>query len=158
MLLDVEAGWSHLPESSHDYCRNSSLSWVDLWTNQTNRSTQAPKAKNQAKLYEARAFQARHCEDAWLDVRSVQQIILDAMKHGAEVRQSHKEGGTHIRWIANRFVRIDYGDNPDKQAYESDEDFLEALFRFCQFDLQRSAGPKERSPLETWKLILRRLT
>jgi hypothetical protein len=57
----------------------------------------------------------------------------------------------------DHFVRSDYGDYPDLKEFMDEAEFLQMLWRFCQFDVTRSAGKRKLPELDVWKLILRRL-
>ncbi len=91
-------------------------------------------------------------------VEAVQSAIVEGMKRGGTYGTSHKEGGSNIFWRMDRFVRSDYGDYPDVRNFTTETEFLKMLWNFCQFDVTRNSGNRARSELETWKLILRRMS
>lgn len=54
-------------------------------------------------------------------MREIQEEILRAMHvEGARYSTSDKEGGTTLPFAQGRFMRIDYGESEQTQAFETD--------------------------------------
>lgn len=97
-------------------------------------------------------------DDAPLDsVAAVQRAIVAGMKRGGRFSSSHKEGGTHITWQYDRFVRSDYGDDPATASFTDEAAFLAMLWNFARWDATRYAPDGAFSDLDTWILTLRRM-
>jgi hypothetical protein len=54
-------------------------------------------------------------------------------------------------------VRSDYGDYPGLEEFTDDAEFLKMLRQFCDGDVTRNAGQEQRSEVDAWKLIWRRM-
>ena len=51
------------------------------------------------------------------EIAQIQRQILDALRAGASFSTCHKEGGTNLVFENGRFVRIDFGDCPDRVEF-----------------------------------------
>ena len=91
-------------------------------------------------------------------VSSIQQIIVERMKRGATFSTAHKEGGTILKWLDGRFIRSDYGENPDLIKFADETEFLKALRQFYDWDTSKALYPSKASDFDAWKLILRKLS
>lgn len=155
--LRVEASWAEHSADSHDYFRKTSDSWFSLWTRDL-MAANPPKADaGSADRYRKLAEAALTAEAQLDSVAAIQQAIITAVKDGGSYGTSHKEGGTNIFWRSGKFVRSDYGDYPDQQAFKDEMEFLKMLQQFCHWEVHRLAGQNKLSEFDTWKLILRRL-
>lgn len=156
-VLRAEAAWTHLAEMHHEYERRSSTSWFALWT----RDLAAVEADASDAVSRDRyaALRAAALEaDARLDsVDAGQRAIVAGMTRGGRYSTSHKEGGTNITWQHDRFVRSDYGDDPALETFTDEAAFLAMLWNFGRWDATRHARDGQRSELDTWVLILRRM-
>jgi hypothetical protein len=155
--LRVEASWAEQPANSHDYFRKTSDSWFSLWTRDL-MAANPPKAdagspERYRKLAEAALAAETHLDS----VAAIQQVIVAGVKGGGSYSTSHKEGGTNIFWRGGKFIRSDYGDDPDHKEFTDESEFLKMLQQFCHWDVNRLAGQYKLSEFDTWKLILRRL-
>lgn len=155
--LCVEASWADQPANSHDYFRKTSDSWFSLWTRDL-MAANPPKAdagspERYRKLAEAALAAETHLDS----VAAIQQAIIAGVKDGGSYSTSHKEGGTNIFWRGGKFIRSDYGDDPDHKEFTDEAEFLQMLRQFCHWNVSRQTGPEKLSDFDTWKLILRRL-
>ncbi len=155
--LRVEASWAEQPLKNHDYCRKTFDSWFKLWTRDLMAANppqpDAGSAERYRKLCDATLQAEAHLDS----VAAIQQTIVAEMKHGGSFGTSHKEGGTNIYWRSGRFIRSDYGENPDQKEFTDEAEFLKMLHQFCHWDAARHAGPNKLSEFDTWKLILRQM-
>lgn len=156
--LRTEASWADSDPKHHDYFRKTSDSWFQMWTRELMAATPPDLSKNLVERYQKESAAALHAQQQLNSVEAVQRAIIDGMKRGGTYGSSHKEGGSNIYWRVDRYVRSDYGDYPDHQNYMSDAEFLRMLWNFCQFEVKRHAGKQGLSELDTWKLILRRMS
>lgn len=155
--LRVEASWAEHSADSHDYFRKTSDSWFSLWTRDL-MAANPPKADAGSEDRYHRLADAALVAETNLDsVAAIQQAIIAGMKDGGSYGTSHKEGGTNIFWRSGKFIRSDYGDDPNHQEFKDEAEFLKMLQQFCHWDVHRLAGQNKLSEFDTWKLILRRL-
>lgn len=156
--LRTEVSWPSPSSANDDYFRKTSNSWIQLWTRELTPANPPAPDSGSMELYEQLCQAALHAEAHLDSVAAVQQAVIAGLKRGGSFANSHKEGGTNITWRMDRFVRSDYGDDPDLKEYRDEAEFLTVLRQFCSFDLTRHAGKEQRSELDTWKLILRRMS
>lgn len=83
---------------------------------------------------------------------AIQQEILAALRRGAEFRTAHKEGGTTIRCQRGGFIREDYGDWSEREAYTNEAEFLAFLWRFFEWE-SRGGQHMELPDGERWENI-----
>ncbi|MFN7978583.1 MAG: hypothetical protein U0P30_10625 [Vicinamibacterales bacterium] len=155
--LRGEASWAHLPAMHHDYERRSSTSWFALWTRAFGSIARPAGAPESSERYETLRAAALADDTRLESVAAVQRAIVDAMRRGGRYATSHKEGGTHITWQHDRFVRSDYGDDPALETFTDETAFLTMLWNFARWDATRHARDGRRPDLDTWILILRRM-
>lgn len=86
------------------------------------------------------------------EIAQVQRRILEALRGGASFSTCHKEGGTNLVHENGRFVRIDFGDCPDRVVFADEAAFLASLRKF--YDWETSGAADE---LERWQRIRRLL-
>ena len=153
--LCIDVSWAHMAPTNHDYFRKSTAGWLSLWTRDLRAAPPPSPAENSRERYLAAATAAAHAESHLTSVAAIQAAILAGLRRGGSYANSHKEGGTHIRWHHDRFVRIDHGDDAATNAYTDDAQFLTMLRGFCQFELARHAGREPRSERDEWLLVLR---
>lgn len=155
--LRVGTSWADAPATHHDYYRNTADSWFSHWTRGF-MPAEPPAADAVApERYQAICAAALNAEAHLDTVPALQQTIVGAMKRGARFTTSHKEGGTDLSWNGEHFVRSDYGDYPDHITYSSEEEFLEALRKFYDWETSKNVYPPKVSDLVAWKLMLRLL-
>lgn len=155
--LRVEASWAEHSTDSHDYFRKTSDSWFSLWTRDL-MAANPPKADaGSPERYRKLADAALDAEAHLDSVAAIQRAIITGMKEGGSYSTSHKEGGTNIFWLRGKFIRSDYGDDPDHKEFKDEAEFLKMLQQFCHWEVHRLAGQNKLSEFDTWKLILRRL-
>ena len=155
--LRVETSWAEHAATHQDYFLKTSESWFRLWTRDF-APADPPRAEEgsvtrYAKLCEAALKSEQHLDT----IPAIQNAILAALKQGARFTTSHKEGGTNISWNGRCFVRADYGEDPDSQAFASESAFLAALRQFYDWEVSKSIYPDKASDFVAWKLILRLL-
>lgn len=155
--LRVEASWAEQPANTHDYYRKTSDSWFSLWTRDLMAANPPKTDAGSADRYRKLADAALKAEAHLDSVAAIQQAIITGMKEGGSYSTSHKEGGTNIFWRSGKFIRSDYGDDPDHKEFKDEAEFLKMLQQFCHWEVQRLAGQNKLSEFDTWKLILRRL-
>ena len=155
--LRVSAAWPPGDASMEEYFRKSSDGWYKMWTRELAVAPGVYPEDNIAPKYQELCHALLGADQHLNSVAAVQQEIISAIKAGGTIGNCHKEGGTNIFWRNGVFVRSDYGDNPDTQTYKSEAEFLQMLWRFCQFDITRATSEGKLSELDGWKLILRRL-
>jgi hypothetical protein len=156
--LRTEASWADSDKSYHDYFRKTSDSWFQMWTRELQSATPPDLKENLVERYELECTATLEAQQRLDSVAAVQRAIVEGVKAGGTYGTSHKEGGTNIYWRVDRYVRSDYGDYPDLKNYMSDAEFLQMLWNFCQSEATRHAGKQGLSELDTWKLILRRMS
>lgn len=155
--LRVAASWPHGGPAHQDYFRKSSDGWYQTWT-WSLRAATTPKTKGDPSLYREHCQAALQAERALDSSAAVQRAIIDGVRRGGTFGNCHKEGGTNIFWQNGEFVRSDYGDDPGFWTYKDEAEFLDALRRFCHFDITRNDASRELTELDQWKLILRRMS
>lgn len=155
--LHAVASWGD-SEQHREYFRKTSDSWFKLWVCDLMPATPPEPKENELELYRQRCEATLNAERHLDSVAAVQQAIIDGMKKGGSFGTSHKEGGTNIYWRVDHFVRSDYGEDPGTKKFRHEAEFLKMLWNFCQFDVTRCSGKRTLPDLDTWKLILRRMS
>lgn len=156
--LHAEASWGGESAPNREYYRNTAEGWFQMWIRGLTPAPPPKPGEGVGESYLEACEIAIHAEDHLKSVEAIQQAILDGMYKGGRYSTSHKEGGTHICWRIDRFIRSDYGDYPDHQNYQDPGEFLKALRQFFHWDIQRYAGKTPFSEIEVWKLLLRRMS
>lgn len=156
-LLRVDAAWED-SETYREYFRKTSDSWFQGWICDLMPAKPPIAEDTEVEHYRSLSEIALNAERHLDSVESVQGAIVEGMKRGGTYGTSHKEGGSNIFWRMDRFVRSDYGDDPDHKSFTTETEFLKMLWNFCQFDVTRHAGKGALSEFDTWKLILRRMS
>jgi len=104
-------------------------------------------------------------ENPPMQTANIQQAILAALRGGATLATSHKEGGTRIFFAkslilagdAGRFYREDFGESDLREVFEDEAEFLVFLARFFAAQA-RFEGAADASTEETiWQFIFDRL-
>lgn len=153
--LQVEVSWGNHSEDNREYYRKTAGSWFDSWTREFTTIDAVPPSENCPERYRQLCDEALAAHQQLNTVEAIQQTIIAAMKRGAYFGTSHKEGGTKIYWAHDRFIRSDYGDDPDYQNFTDDSPFLTMLYQFCSWNVNRNSGKEPLSELDTWRLIFR---
>lgn len=156
--LHTEASWADADKVHNDYFRKTSDSWFRLWTRELQSAPPPDLKENIVERYERECAATLHAQQHLDSVFAVQRAIIAGMKSGGTFGTSHKEGGTNISWRVDYFIRSDYGDYPDTKIFRNENEFLKMLWQFCQFEVTRHAGKQGLSELDTWKLILHRMS
>ncbi len=155
--LRVETSWADAAPTHHDYYRKTSDGWFNFWTRDLIPADLPAGDAGSPERYRTLCNEALGAEAHLDSVAAIQHAIVAGMKRGGRFGTSHKEGGTNIFWRAGKFVRSDYGDDPDLKEFTDDGEFLNMLRRFCDGDVTRNAGKARRSDFDAWKLIWRRM-
>lgn len=90
-------------------------------------------------------------------IAAVQRDILAALRAGRHIRQAHKEGGTNIDWVRDRFVIEEYGEWSSRREYTDETAFLEALWKRYAWMVSPGRGAQRQSEPDAWRSILREL-
>lgn len=156
--LCAKALWGELPSDHADYYRKTSGSWFESWTSDFAPANRPLDNEGSAERYRQLCEEALNAERHLDSVAAIQQAIIAAMKEGARFGDSHKEGGTNIFWKGERFVRSDYGDDPDERHFTDESEFLKMLYQFCHWQATSHSDKDQLTEIDTWRLILRRMT
>jgi hypothetical protein len=153
----VECSWNDSPASHGEYYLKNSESWFRLWTNELQASRRADATEKDNQLYVERCQAFWQSQPNAPSVPTIQQAILEAMKHGAQFRSSHKEGNTTLFWQNGLFVKRDVGDYPGEEKFQDANEFLNRLYMFLHWDVSRHAVKEHLTELDIWQLISRKL-
>ena len=156
--LRVDASWGEMPAMHHEYFSKTTDSWIKFWTRDFKRSEPAAAGEGSAERYATVRDEALRAEAQLNSVSAIQQVIVTAMKQGATFSTAHKEGGTILKWAEGRFLRSDYGDDPDLKKFADETEFLKALRQFYDWQTSSAVHPNKVSDIDAWKLILRKLS
>lgn len=156
--LRAKALWGELPFAHAEYYRKTAGSWFAHWTSEFIAANSPIASEGSAERYLHLCKQALTAEEHLDSVAAIQQTIVTAMKNGASFYDSHKEGDTKIFWKWERFIRSDIGDYPDERHFNDEGDFLKMLYQFCHWDATRNFDKDQLSEIDTWRLILRRMS
>lgn len=102
------------------------------------------------------AESARLVEDP-KPIAAIQQDILAALRAGKVFRTSHKEGGTTLSFRGSSFLREDYGEEPNRRTYPTDEAMLVCLRNFYDWESRRDIYPHRPPELDVWNYIRNQL-
>lgn len=155
--LRVETSWAGKGSANHDYYRQTAGSWFSHWTRDLRPVDPPQNDEGSTGLYQARCDAALKAEQHLDSVSAIQNAILSAMRQGASFSTSHKEGGSRIGWMNERFAKVDYGDDPGHRSFASDGEFLKFLRQYYDHETSSAVYPNKVSEFVAWKLILRRL-
>lgn len=156
--LQASAMWGALPSDYADYYRKTSKSWFEGWTSDFIAANRPVASEGSVERYRQLCEEALVAEKHLDSVAAIQQAIIAAVKEGARFYDSHKEGGTKIYWDGKRFVRSDYGDDPDERHFTDESEFLKMLYQFCHWKATSHSDKDQLSEVETWRLIHRRMS
>lgn len=155
--LRAEAVWGVVSSDHAEYYRKTAGSWFEHWTSDFQAANPPQANEGSATRYRELCEEGLNAEKELDSVAAIQQTIIAAIKRGARYSDSHKEGGTHIGWKVDRYIRSDYGDDPNLQHFTDDQAFLKMLYQFCHWNATRNATSNQLSELDTWRLILRQM-
>ena len=153
----MDATWVDPTSSNFEYYCKTSTSWFDLWTRELTPAEPSSSSEDSVQRYQLLCEDVLNADQHLDSVASVQAAIIESMKRGASFRTSHKEGGTNLAWKGGRFVRTDYGDNPNMQQFANETEFLNMLRQFYHWDVTSQSGKDQLSEVDTWRLIQRRI-
>jgi hypothetical protein len=155
--LLATASWNDMPKMHYDYFQKTVAGWIGFWTRDFKCGKPAEAQENLPDRYADIRDAALRAESHLASVADIQQAIVAAMKRGATFSTAHKEGGTIIKWSAGRFIRSDYGDDPDLKEYADETEFLKFLRQFYDWQTSAAVYPNKVSDFEAWMLILRKI-
>jgi hypothetical protein len=137
--------------------QRSASSWFSVWTREWKPAPTQIKTAPSADLYAARAAEWLQVLESLQDPQQLQAMILEAMRQGATFHTAHKEGGTVIRFVENRWYRSDYGESTGYESFHTPEAFLTSLRQFYDFETSRTFWPNKAPEPTAWRLIYRHL-
>jgi len=91
-------------------------------------------------------------------ITAIQKVVLAALRAGREFRSAHKEGGTILSFHGSSFIRTDYGEEPNRETFPSDEDMLVCLRHFYDWESRRDMFPHRPPELDVWRYIQSQLS
>lgn len=156
--LRTMVSWEGAAALYHDYFRRTSEGWFALWTQRLKETRPRGKSQREAGSYAALCSEVLTAQEGLNSPVTLKQRIVDGLKQGGTFSTAHKEGGTRISWITDRYVRSDYGECPERSVYESDADLLAMLWRLLEPEVARQAGPAGHPEAATWRLIWRQMS
>jgi hypothetical protein len=84
---------------------------------------------------------------------ALQKTVLAALRDGKQFRTAHKEGGTILFFNGKNFVREEYGEDPSVTEFASDEQMIECIRRFYDWDSRKETYPHRPPEVEVWMYI-----
>ena len=100
--------------------------------------------------------QARAVEDPD-PIVAIQNKVLMALRKGKQFRTAHHEGGSILSFNGQTFQREDYGEYPDLKQFATDQEMIECIRAFYDWESRRETYPHRPPELEVWKYIERQL-
>lgn len=156
--LELRVSWNRSEPGVDEYYGKSSKAWFAWWTNDFRAiESFSDEERGSAELYERFSEQALAIARRPMTVASLQQEILAAIRQGATLATSHKEGGTRFGWCDGRYFRYDWGDSTSDAIFPDETGFLVAIASFFQHEINRNADREGHSGVEFWRLLQRRL-
>lgn len=156
--LRLDVSWRELSADNYEYYRKTSGSWFESWTSDFAPANRPLANEGSAERYRKLCEEALSAEKHLDSVAAIQMAIIAAMKEGARFYDSHKEGDTKVYWAKERFIRLDEGDDPDERHFTDESEFLKMLYSFCHWQATSHSDKDQLSEIDTWRLILRRMT
>jgi hypothetical protein len=150
---------NHGPRSPVDEngWKENMRSTMDRWTEGLTRSeSRVGSPERYRRLLEGTLEFVPPQEDP-AAILAIQQSVLARLHEGRYFFTAHHEGGTHIKWIGDRFVFQDYGESDDREEFTSDALFLERLRRFYDWRARYDWLPHAPPEIEAWRFIEREL-
>jgi hypothetical protein len=90
-------------------------------------------------------------------ILAIQEAIVERLRQGKYFFTASKEGGTHIKWIRDRFVFQDYGESDDREEFTAVAPFFERLRKFYDWESRYEWLPHTPPEIEVWRFIDREL-
>jgi hypothetical protein len=92
-------------------------------------------------------------------VHALQREVMDALRNGMGFFTANKEGGSHLFFNGQVFVRSDYGDEPNIYETYADEAGMAACLRqFYDWEARRGHYPHMPPEREVWMYIRSQLS
>ena len=86
-------------------------------------------------------------------VRVIQQDVLAALRNGRSFRTAHHEGGTDLGFNGKNFFRSTYGVEESLVEFSSDDEMIDCLRQFYDWDSRKGTYPHRPPELEVWEFI-----
>jgi hypothetical protein len=91
-------------------------------------------------------------------VVALKQEILSELRKGKSLRTAHHEGGTTICFDGKAFVRSDWGEEESLKVFGTEEEALDGIREFYDWESRKDSYPHRPPEQEVWKFIQRELT
>jgi hypothetical protein len=154
--LDV-AAFAHEGHADEQALLRHAQAWIGVWTHGLQTVPRPAAGEGSASRRQALARAWRAAEVPLGQIATLQQSIVQAMRHGATFSTAHKEGGSNIRFDGRRYEHTEYGENQSIRHYASDAQFLDFLRQFFDYETSRHVWPARVPEVDAWRLILRRV-
>ncbi len=145
------------PAKDRPTLQRTADSWFSVWTREWKPAPTQINATPSLDLYSTRAAEWLQVHASLQDSLQLQSRILEAMRQGATFHTAHKEGGTRIHFVDNRWFRSDYGESNAYEIFHTPEAFLAFLRQFYDFETSRTLWPNKAPDPTAWCLIYRQL-
>jgi hypothetical protein len=151
LLLDYEGPCTPANQKTwSENMRRTMGRWTEGFTRSEPRPGGSPERFRQ--LVEGSAERQPDDEDP-AAILTMQQSILTRLREGKRFFTADHEGGTHIKWIGDRFVFQDYGESDDREEFTAEAPFLERLRKFYDWKARYSWMPHTPPETEVWRII-----
>ncbi len=90
-------------------------------------------------------------------IRVLQQDVLEELRKGRSFRTAHHEGGTILHFDGKNFVRSNWGEEESREVLTTDDDMLDCIRAFYDWDSRKDSYPHRPPELEVWEFIKRQL-
>jgi hypothetical protein len=77
-------------------------------------------------------------------VQALQRAVLEALRKGAELSPSHREGGTVIHHDGSAYLATDHAESSTQRRFVAEAEALDFLWRYFEFENRRDAAPGAR--------------
>jgi len=88
-----------------------------------------------------------------LPIVALQQEILAELRKGKSFRRAHHEGGTTIYFDGKTFVRSEYGEEESVSVLATDDETLDCIRKFYDWESRKDSYPHRPPELEAWRFI-----
>ncbi len=129
-------------------CGSQTIAWADA-----SREFYEQQAK---EAIDQELELASRLEDP-VPIIALQKTVLAALRDGKQFRTAHKEGGTILSFNGAKFMRENYGEEPSVTEFASDQEMIDCIRRFYDWDSRKDTYPHRPSELDVWKYIQRQL-
>lgn len=155
LAAETPAGWTTAERQREDagrafrhWLRDAQITAAPAWSAALAADTYAERMRAAVDQEE----QARAPHDP-APVAELQRAILRALAGGRHFATAHKEGGTVLRQIGDRFVSQEYGETDGRRVFKQPAEFLEYLRNFYDWEARRDTYPHSPPEVEVWRYI-----